>query len=572
MTAAETAAACASWARVYLSPALSIYSLRKLKCCRRKEAHVAYSGYPVRHSYHRGSMRTVRSLLSVYGTSRITAVARLFVLLVCLLLAAITGWNTWSARAIQLEEMNTATANMSRSLAQHADDTFKIADTALLGLSERLAEDGASPAALARLHNLLALRVAELTALKGIFIYDRTGRWIATSRPGFDPASNNADREYFVHHSNSSDMGPYIGLPVRSRSTGEWVIPMSRRLNDANGQFAGVVLATIGVDYFSKFYEEFDLGNDGAIILTLNQGVQVLRRPFNAGAIGRDVRNGPLYLLSLHNATGSAEVVSPIDGVTRLNTFRHLSHYPLFISAALSKREALMEWRRQAIVSAVVTGLIIIALIVLGGRLIGQITLRVKAEEEARRTGEALQKLNETLEKLALQDGLTGLANRRQFDMVLKDELSRATRAASSLALIMIDVDCFKKYNDIYGHPAGDDCLRQVGKALRVAEVRGGDLVARYGGEEFAVLLPSTDVTGALKVAEEIRQTVHALELKHDGNRSGVVTISAGVNVLAPVTAADTPAALIGTADEALYAAKAAGRNQVMAAPGRPLR
>jgi diguanylate cyclase (GGDEF)-like protein len=151
-------------------------------------------------------------------------------------------------------------------------------------------------------------------------------------------------------------------------------------------------------------------------------------------------------------------------------------------------------------------------------RLIDQINLRVHAEEEARRAGNALLELNKMLEKLALQDGLTGLANRRQFDTALQNELSRATRSASSLALIMIDVDCFKKYNDIYGHLAGDECLRQVGKIIQSAEGRAGDVAARYGGEEFAILLPSTDVQGGLQVAEDIRKAIRELEIKHDGN------------------------------------------------------
>ena len=238
----------------------------------------------------------------------------------------------------------------------------------------------------------------------------------------------------------------------------------------------------------------------------------------------------------------------------------------MLVNAALSKSEVLAEWRRATMLDATIIGIIILLLGFLGFRLVGQINLRVRAEEEARRTGEALRKLNQTLEKLALQDGLTGLANRRQFDLVLKDELSRATRSASSLALIMIDVDCFKQYNDLYGHMAGDECLRQVGKALRMTESRTGDLAARYGGEEFAMLLPNTDVAGAMKVAEEIRKAIRELEIRHERNLPGVVTVSAGVNALMPVTDDATASQLIGAADEALYLAKTAGRNRVQAA------
>ena len=513
-------------------------------------------------------MHIGKSLTASFTKSRVSASATLFVVLVCVLLVVITGWSAWNARMVQLHELETATDNMARALAQHADDTFKSADTAMLGLAERIANDGTSPEALARLHKLLVLRVQELPELKGIFIYDKNGAWLVNSRPEFDPSSNNADREYFVFHRDHPDGGPHVGLPVRSRSTGEWIIPLSRRLNDAKGNFAGVVLATIGVDYFSNFYNSFDIGNDGAIFLALNNGIQLVRRPLLADSIGKNLSKGPLFSdYASKNNAGNAMVRSVQDGVERLNGYRHLSHFPLLVTAALSKNEILADWHRTSLLHGAIAAIVTIILALLGFRLVGQINLRVRAEEEAHRAGVALLEMNKTLEKLALQDGLTGLANRRHFDNMLREELIRATRSASSLALIMIDVDNFKKYNDIYGHLAGDECLRQVGKIIHAAEQRSGDLAARYGGEEFALLLPSTGVKGALKVAEQIRQAIGGLEIKHDGNRPGIVTISAGVNALGMVTDVDTASSLIGPADEALYAGKAGGRNRVVTAP-----
>ncbi|RXZ31027.1 GGDEF domain-containing protein [Oxalobacteraceae bacterium CAVE-383] len=508
----------------------------------------------------------ITSILPDYARSRVALGAAFFVLLVCLLIVAITALNAWNARAVQLKELKTATENMARSLAQHADDALRAADTSLVGVTERVANDGVSPKALARLQKLLALQVSELPELKALFITDKDGRLLATSRAAFDPANNSANREYFVYHRTHTDLGPHVGPPVRSRSTGDWVIPLSRRLNDANGNFAGVALATIGIDYFSEYYNSFDIGEQGAILLALNNGTQLVRRPLLPDSVGKDLQAGPLFqLYSPFNLSGNAEMVSPTDGVVRLNSYRHLGHFPLVVNAALSKDETLAEWHRATLLDATVIAIIIVVLAFLGFRLVGQIGLRVQAEREARRTGEALRKLNHTLEKLALQDGLTGLANRRHFDIVLKDELSRATRSASSLALIMIDVDCFKQYNDLYGHLAGDECLRQVGLALQGTEGRPGDLAARYGGEEFALLLPNTDVAGALRVAEEIRKTIRELEIRHERNLPGVVTVSAGVNALMPVPPDAMPSHLIGAADEALYLAKSSGRDRVMA-------
>jgi diguanylate cyclase (GGDEF)-like protein/PAS domain S-box-containing protein len=168
---------------------------------------------------------------------------------------------------------------------------------------------------------------------------------------------------------------------------------------------------------------------------------------------------------------------------------------------------------------------------------------------------------NRRLRALARQDSLTGLANRRAFDEALSKEHLRSRRDKSRLGLIMIDVDHFKRFNDIYGHLAGDDCLRCVGAAIGDALLRPGDLAARYGGEEFAVLLPDTDEAGAAVIAERIRQAIVGLGMRHAGNPNEIVTVSAGA---ASFTCSDIEAdRLIEAADQALYSAKHSGRNAV---------
>jgi diguanylate cyclase (GGDEF)-like protein len=166
----------------------------------------------------------------------------------------------------------------------------------------------------------------------------------------------------------------------------------------------------------------------------------------------------------------------------------------------------------------------------------------------------------------AAHDGLTGLFNRRSFDIKLEEEFRRARRQSAMLGLVMIDVDNFKAYNDRYGHPAGDACLRSVSAAIEGEIKRPADGVARYGGEEFAVLLPNTDEAGAFEVAERIRLAVKRLGLEHTDSRDKCVTISAGVASLAAGAPASTSGALVQLADRALYAAKQGGRDVVMAA------
>lgn len=175
-----------------------------------------------------------------------------------------------------------------------------------------------------------------------------------------------------------------------------------------------------------------------------------------------------------------------------------------------------------------------------------------------------LDTANQELQRLASLDSLTGAANRRYFDAALEREWRRSMREGSTLSVVMIDIDLFKQFNDTYGHPAGDECIRRVADALAADLDRGGDLLARYGGEEFAALLPGTTLGGASFVAERMRAAVAALGLTHAGSPRGSVTASFGVacGVAMPETAAET---LLAAADRALYRAKAAGRNCVHA-------
>lgn len=177
---------------------------------------------------------------------------------------------------------------------------------------------------------------------------------------------------------------------------------------------------------------------------------------------------------------------------------------------------------------------------------------------------QALKVANDQLDALSNTDALTGIANRRSFDRMLAQEWVRGERRGMPLALIMLDVDLFKHYNDHYGHLAGDLCLQTLARALVRAGRRAGELAARYGGEEFAVLLPETSAHEALEAARRIRHEVGALALPHALTSPGNVTVSLGVASLVPsrhVVAEE----LVRRADAALYRAKMAGRDRIEA-------
>lgn len=171
--------------------------------------------------------------------------------------------------------------------------------------------------------------------------------------------------------------------------------------------------------------------------------------------------------------------------------------------------------------------------------------------------------MTDQLKQLATTDGLTGLLNRRSFDQVLDAELSRTARDRQPISLLMIDVDRFKAYNDRYGHPAGDTCLKLVANCLREAVLRPGDNLARYGGEEFAVILPNTDEDGAYVIAERLRRSLRQLGLPHEGSEKGVITVSVGIASYSGSTLDRPDTELLHRADAALYDAKAAGRDRV---------
>ena len=185
--------------------------------------------------------------------------------------------------------------------------------------------------------------------------------------------------------------------------------------------------------------------------------------------------------------------------------------------------------------------------------------LRVRYQVEAKHARDELRWQVAT-------DGLTGLANRRQFDEVLEREWRRLGRTGEKLSLVLADIDHFKDFNDNYGHIAGDDCLRQVAHALRQVVNRAADLPARYGGEEFVCVLPDTDAPGAYRIGERLREAVARLDIRHEHSPvAPCVTISVG-SATGECRPGHSPLGLLAIADEQLYVAKNAGRNRVASA------
>ncbi len=312
----------------------------------------------------------------------IMAVATLFVVLVCVSLIALDAARAMQARAIELHESEIVASNLARSLGQHVEDVISNADSTLIGLVERLEVEGMGPVERARLYGLLSTQVADSPWMHGLFVYDEEGRWVVNSMAAKVQNLNNADREYFIYHRDHPDRGVHIGVPVKSRSTGEWIVTVSRRFNHPDGSFAGVALATISMDYFQRFYSSFDIGEQGAIVLALDDGTLLVRRPFDETLIGTSMSSGPLFSIYLKKSTfGTAIMTSHFDGIERLEGYRRLEHYPLVVDVALSKDEILAKWRTDTYLHSTGVGLLVLILGALGYRMLGQIRLRLDIQE-----------------------------------------------------------------------------------------------------------------------------------------------------------------------------------------------
>lgn len=500
-----------------------------------------------------------------FGKSRATTVFRLtvyFIAAVIVTFIAVEGWRAWRDYRQAFNAANDSVINLARATAQHAEDAIRQVDILTDALAERVEGDGLDHLDVPRIHALMVQQARIMPQLDGLFIYGSDGQWIVTDKSATPDAANNADRDYFIYHRTHSDRDVRIGEVVRSRSTHELIIPISRRLNNPDGSFAGVLLGTIRVSYFVDYYGDFKIDDKGALVLAMRNGKILVRRPFTEGVTDQSLAESDIFKRYLPSSNvGVAEVKAVIDGTYRLYGYRVLGSYPLVVEAGLSRESFVGPWRRDLIKTGLFLLILVAGLVGFGFIVLKQLRQRILMESELRLAHQAVQ-------DMALTDSLTGLGNRRKLDTLLDQEIARAKRQGSPLALIMLDVDFFKRFNDRYGHSAGDDCLRRVAGAIRQTLKRPADLAVRYGGEEFTVLLPDTTTTGASLMAEEILVAIRQLCIEHSDHPLAFVTASAGVASGMPSVDEMTSVGLIKAADAFLYMAKNSGRNRWHSAAG----
>jgi diguanylate cyclase (GGDEF)-like protein len=388
-------------------------------------------------------------------------------------------------------------------------------------------------------HLILFDHAATAKHFGAIQVFDAEGR-LTIDASTLDPAADDRSAEQFFQvHRDQPDAGLFISRPMLHR--GAYAIVLSRRITGADGSFLGVVAGSIRFSYFHDLFGRLHLGPDDTITVLRHDGTVIMRTPFDLDLIGRTLPLAPGVIRVLSEPSGSYSGLSPLDQVSRLFIWRD-STRSLVVLVGKPWSSIFSLWRTEAIR----IGAIMMALIsfVLG------VTLFLAREIDRRARAE------EKLEELATTDALTGLKNRRKFDAAIDAEWRRAMRHKTPLALLMIDADQFKSYNDTFGHQAGDQVLVGIATSISDSVRRSGDCAARYGGEEFAVLLPGLSPAQALGLAETIR-----LKVEQSSDDRTVTTVSIGVASLTPTTTMEW-SGLLMAADKALYTAKADGRNR----------
>jgi diguanylate cyclase (GGDEF)-like protein len=349
---------------------------------------------------------------------------------------------------------------------------------------------------------------------------------------------NFANEEFFKVHQRDPLFGLYISKPMLHG--GAYGIVLSRRIAARDGTFLGVVVGFIRYAYFHELIARLQLQPDDVVSVVRQDGIQILRAPFNMDVIGADVSRSPGIQKALASFSGSYVGPSGHDGVERLYVWRDARN-PLIVIVGRSTAAIFRYWRQDAMqIGGAMGALGLIALIVML-LLIREMKKRAGVEDE--------------MARFAMTDALTGLGNRRHFDAMLAKEWLRAQRVRGPLALLMIDADHFKAFNDAFGHQAGDTALVEIAGCIAGQAQRASDCAARYGGEEFALVLPGLSLAEAIELGERIRLHVEALD------SGAAVTVSIGAASLVP-TATRATSDLVSHADMALYSAKAQGRNQ----------
>jgi diguanylate cyclase (GGDEF)-like protein len=287
-----------------------------------------------------------------------------FVALACTVLIGLEVSRVVAQRSQVIANARLQTANLTRSLTQHAELTFRTADAILIGAVERLENEKLDSQARERLKAWFAREVKNSQQFIAFGVLDEGGTMVVNLLGENAPAQF-ADREYFIYHRSHNDDALRISRPVRSQSNG-WLIPVTRRFNKPDGTFGGVALAAINPRYFQDFYDRLELVDNSAVLLMSTDGTLLVRRPFVEANVGRDMTGSVIFSQLQKAPSGSLEIKASIDGVTRFNSYERAQTYPIFVAVAQNMDELLAPWKANAVRRLIETATITSFILLMG--------------------------------------------------------------------------------------------------------------------------------------------------------------------------------------------------------------
>nr|WP_294548734.1 diguanylate cyclase [uncultured Rhodopila sp.] len=410
-------------------------------------------------------------------------------------------------------------------------------------------------------------RALRAESIGSLLVLDADGRIVADSTSARPRKLNLADRDDFVMLRGRSDAGLFISAPFRSRMRdGDASFAISRRINNAGGQFNGAAIATMRLSYWQERLAALDLGHRGAAALFRTDGTLIARQPLRDSDFGRSLQGSPGFETFAAEPSGHFVGTDSLDGVERLVTFRHVDTLPLVLTIGIAADDINATWwPATAGIGAV--------LIVLCGvtatfclLFLREIPRHSAAETTFLEAAGRLSAFTDT-------DVLTRLELRRTFDVKLTTEWQRAIRSETSIGMLLVDIDRFAGFNRVHGKIEADQALSKVAGCVRQNLGRPGDSVARYEDDRFAGLLPETELHGINRVAENVRAAVEGLRIQRRDRLGKYLTVSIGIAAARPALGSNQ-ASLIETAAAALAEAKRGGRDRVCGAgpPGTAAR
>jgi diguanylate cyclase (GGDEF)-like protein/PAS domain S-box-containing protein len=614
---------------------------------------------------------------AVWGDARTATFVGVLVA-VALMIASATAFILWQSRIDTYRRADAASESVLHAIGKDVERSIGSYDIALRWAIKALSTPGFADATEPVRRQMLFASDLKAQILGGILIADEAGRSLYESGAPVPRIADVSDKPYFKALRDHPDLGLILSRPFKTVISDGLSIALARRIVGADGQFAGVAVSTIRLNFLRELIHTAAVGSGDSIALMNDDGILIVQEPRDDQLIGRDLSSMPSWGAIQAMRSGGFDMDSPADGIRRHYRVNHVGVFPLVLLQATAFSNIYAGWWRQALAIGGVTAATIVLLLGLARALHLELARRRRAELIARASAEQFRMLAENvgdiivrldldgvwryispsvqevlgftpeemmaggqwrsfvhaednpivdralaamragtehvtvvyrclgksgaeariearlrlvrdvktgepseiialardvtshhaseqeLKRLATTDGLTGVANRRTFDEALDNEWRRAMRAEERVALLMLDADYFKLYNDRHGHPGGDEVLRMIAACIANSVRRPGDLAARYGGEEFTLLLSATDMPGAVMIAEQIRQEIEQRAVPHEGSPFQQVTVSIGV-ACSLVMVGDDPRSLIQHADLALYEAKRSGRNRVLA-------